>query len=118
MPLAERGPAASAAGSSTDFSAQFTGFYRAVLQASKCDPQKDGNNNAADAPRFYVFNKETKEPLNNGAPSESREAALQDLEDSERANAEVIEVPEGILVVRDQKPNADAPEPDALSSAA
>jgi SecD/SecF fusion protein len=89
-----------------------TGFYRAVLQASKCDAQRDGNNSAADAPRFYAFNKETKEPLNNGQPSESREAALQDLEDNERANAEVVEVPEGILVVRDQKPNADAPEPD------
>jgi SecD/SecF fusion protein len=89
-----------------------TGFHRAVLQASKCDPQRDGNNNAADAPRFYAFNKETKEPLNNGQPSESREAALQDLDESERADAEVIEVPEGILVVRDQKPSAEAPEPD------
>src|SRR3954463_4943701 len=29
-----------------------TGFYKAVKQASKCPPQKDGNNNAADAPRF------------------------------------------------------------------
>ena len=89
-----------------------TGFYNAVKQASKCDPQRDGNNNAASAPRFYAFNKETKQPLNNGQPSESREAALQDLEESERANAEIVEVPEGILVVRDQKPNADAPEPD------
>jgi SecD/SecF fusion protein len=89
-----------------------TGFYRAVLQASKCDPQRDDNNNAASAPRFYAFNKETKQPLNGGQPSESRAAALQDLEDDERANAEIVEVPEGILVVRDQKPNAEAPEPD------
>jgi SecD/SecF fusion protein len=89
-----------------------TGFYRAVQQASKCDAQADGNNNAADAPRFYAFNKTTKRPFNNGAPSESREAATADLEEADKANAEVLEVPEGILVVRDQKPNADAPEPD------
>jgi SecD/SecF fusion protein len=89
-----------------------TGFYNAVRQASRCDPQRDGNNNAADAPRFYAFNKETKQPLNNGQPSESRQAALQDLDPDDRANAEVIEVPEGILVVRDQKPSADSPDPD------
>ncbi|HEX5782964.1 MAG TPA: hypothetical protein VFX80_13635, partial [Solirubrobacteraceae bacterium] len=89
-----------------------TGFHRAVLQASKCDPQPDDNNSAADAPRFYAFNEETKQPLNNGAPSESRAAALEGLEDAERANAEVLEVPEGILVVRDAPPNAEAPPPD------
>jgi SecD/SecF fusion protein len=89
-----------------------TGFYRAVQQASKCDAQADGNNSAADAPRFYAFNKETKQPLNNGQPSESRQVALQDLDAEDRANAEVLEVPEGILVVRDQKPEADAPDPD------
>ena len=89
-----------------------TGFRNAVEQASKCDAQADGNNNAADAPRFYAFDKETKQPLNNGAPSDSREAALEDLSDEERANAEVIEVPEGILVVRDAPADADAPKPD------
>ncbi len=89
-----------------------TGFYRAVLQASKCDAQADGNNSAADASRFYAFDKETKQPLNDGQPSESEAAALADLTPEEKANAEVIEVPEGILVVRDQKPNAEAPDPD------
>jgi SecD/SecF fusion protein len=89
-----------------------TGFYRAISQAAKCDPQADGNNNAADAPRFYAFNEETKQPYNNGAPSESREAALADLDDAQAENAEVVEVPEGILVVRDAKPTPDAPQPD------
>ena len=89
-----------------------SGFYNAILAASKCDAQADGNNNAADAPRFYAFNKETKQPYNNGAPSESEEAATADLTEEQKANAEVIEVPEGILVVRDAKPNAEAPEPD------
>jgi len=89
-----------------------TGFYRAIQQASKCDAQADDNNNAADAPRFYAFNEETKQAFNNGAPSDSRRTALEDLSDADRAKAEVLEVPEGILVVRDQKPQADAPEPD------
>jgi SecD/SecF fusion protein len=89
-----------------------TGFFQAVRQASKCDPQRDGNNNAASAPRFYAFDKVSKQPLNDGLPSDSREAALEDLNDDERADAQVLEVPEGILVVRDQKPSADAPEPD------
>jgi SecD/SecF fusion protein len=89
-----------------------TGFYQATKQASKCPPQVDGNNNAADAPRFYAFNKVSKKAFNSGQPSESKEQALEDLSDADRANAEVVEVPEGILVVRDQKANADSPEPD------
>ena len=89
-----------------------TGFFQAVRQASRCDPQRDGNNNAADRPRFYAFDEVSKRPLNNGQPSDSREAALEDLDDAERERAQVLEVPEGILVVRDQKPSADAPDPD------
>ncbi len=89
-------------------------FYRAITQASKCDPQADGNNNAADGPRFYAFNKETREALNGGTPSDTRQAALEDLDPAQRANAEVLEVPEGILVVRAAKPDAEAPEPDSF----
>jgi SecD/SecF fusion protein len=89
-----------------------TGFFNAVEAASKCDAQVDDNNSSADGPRFYAFNEETKQPLNNGAPSDSREAALEDLSDAERANAQVLEVPEGILVVRDEKPSPEAPDPD------
>ena len=89
-----------------------TGFYEAVTKASKCDAKADGNNNAADAPRFYAFNKISKAPLNNGQPSDSEAAALEDLSAKERANAEVVKVPEGILVVRDQKADPNAPPPD------
>ena len=89
-----------------------TGFFEAVRQASRCDPQRDGNNNAADRPRFYAFDEVSGRALNNGQPSDSREAALQDLVDAERERARVAEVPEGILVVRDQKPSPGAPEPD------
>jgi SecD/SecF fusion protein len=89
-----------------------TGFYQAVTAASECPAQRDRNNNAADAPRFYAFDETSKQPLNNGQPSESRAEALADLTAEERADAEVVRVPEGILVVRDQKPDADAPDPD------
>jgi SecD/SecF fusion protein len=89
-----------------------TGFYKAVKQASKCPAQNDGNNNAADAPRFYAFDKTSKKALNDGQPSDSKKAALQDLTPQQRANAEVVEVPTGILVIRDEKPDAKAPDPD------
>ena len=89
-----------------------TGFFQAVRQASRCDPQRDGDNGAADRPRFYAFDGVSKRALNNGQPSDTREAALEDLDDAERERAQVVEVPEGILVVRDQKVRADAPDPD------
>ena len=89
-----------------------TGFFEAVRQASRCDPQRDGDNSAADRPRFYAFDEVTERALNHGQPSETREAALEDLDAAERERVEVLEVPEGILVVRDQKARADAPDPD------
>ncbi len=89
-----------------------TGFFEAVRQASRCDPQRDGNNSAADRPRFYAFDAVSKRALNHGQPSDTRAAALEDLDDAERERAQVVEVPEGILVVRDQKARADAPDPD------
>ena len=89
-----------------------TGFYKAVKQASKCPAQNDNNNNAADAPRFYAFDKTSKQPLNDGQPSDSKKAALEGLTPEQSKNAEVVEVPTGILVIRDEKPNAKAPDPD------
>ena len=80
-----------------------TGFFQAVRQASRCDPQRDGDNSAADRPRFYAFDEVSQRALNNGRPSDTREAALEDLDVAELERARVVEVPEGILVVRDQK---------------
>ena len=71
-----------------------TGFYKAVKAAYKCDPIEDNNNNAADAPRYYAFDKTSKQPLNNGQPSDSKEAALADLTPEQAKNAEVVEVPD------------------------
>ena len=89
-----------------------TGLYRAVERASKCKPQADDNNNAASSPRFYAFDKTSKQSLDNFSPAESRAAALEGLEEQDRADAEIVKVPEGILVVRDEKPSAEAPDPD------
>ena len=97
----------------------------AVEQASKCkdvgigkglDPLADdspgGESQAALKPRFYVFNKTDKKPFNNGQTYNSRQDALDSLEPNERANAEVIEVPAGVLVLRAERPSEDGPKPD------
>jgi SecD/SecF fusion protein len=89
-----------------------TGLYNAVLRASKCKPQDDANNNAASEPRYYAFDKQTKKPFNNGQASDSREEALEDLTDAQRARAEVLEVPTGILVIRDEKQSPTSAPPD------
>ncbi len=89
-----------------------TGFYNAVRQASSCDALKDSNNVESASPRFYAFDKVSKKPLNNGQASDSKEGAVADLTDAQRKRATVLEVPEGILVIRDQKASASAPDPD------
>jgi SecD/SecF fusion protein len=94
-----------------------TGLYNAVKRASGFDAQEDRNNAAAAAPRFYVFDKVSKAPLGNAQTFESRASALEDLEPAELERAEVLEVPTGILVVRDQKgpvgeDGREPPDPD------
>ena len=91
-----------------------TRLYPAVQRASDCPPQVDDNNAAAAGPRFYVFDKVSKEPLGTGVQTfESERAALDSLEPADRAKAEVVEVPAGILVIRDEKgpPREDGSEP-------
>src|SRR3712207_1094266 len=83
-----------------------TGLYNAVLRASQCDPQVD-RNNTTDGPIFYAFDEVSKRPLNDGIPEEDREALREDLADRNLLDrAEILEVPEGIVVVRneDQRP--------------
>src|SRR5215211_4090568 len=90
-----------------------TGLYNAVKRASKCDIKPPASSQAAAEPRFYAFDKVSKKPFNNGLPDESRAAALEGLDDKQKARAEVIEVKPGVLVLRDEKPSADAPDPDS-----
>ena len=97
----------------------------AVEQASKCkdvgigrgsDPLAEdspgGQSQAALEPRFYLFSKNTKKPLNNGQTYNSRQDALESLEEKDRPNAEVIEVPAGVLVLRAERPSETGPKPD------
>src|SRR4051812_4913693 len=102
-----------------------SGLRAAVAQASKCtsvgtgkgsDPlAKDsagGESQAADKARFYVFNKNNKRPLSNGQTFGTRQEALDSLSDADKKVAEVLEVPPGVLVLREQKQNAKDPRPD------
>ena len=90
------------------------GLRTAVTQASKCtsvgvgkglDPLGEdspgGESQAAAKPRFYVFDKKTKKPFdNNGQSYDTREQALQSVDEKNRTNSEILEVPAGVLVLR------------------
>src|SRR3954454_3638073 len=102
-----------------------TGLRTAVLQASKCtkvgvgaglnplDPNSPGGpSQAASKPRFYVFNKTTHQPYNNGQTYETKHDELDSLKSTDKANAEVLEVPPGVLVLRDQKAKPTDKDPD------
>src|SRR3954466_5516226 len=103
------------------------GLYAAVKAASKCtsvgvgpdgptnpaDEKFDGGpSQAAAKPRFYAFDKTKHTPFADGQTFDSRQAAEDSLNAKEKANAEIIEVPSGVLVLRDQKPDAKSARPD------
>src|SRR3954453_19115726 len=88
-----------------------TGLYKAVQQASKCKPQEDPNNNAASKPTFYAFDKVSHKPLANGQSFESEAEAKAALTPAERSRAEVLEVPTGNLVIRDESPPSSKANP-------
>src|SRR6188472_304728 len=88
------------------------GLYAAVTRAAKCKEVGVGDAQAAAAPRYYVFNKQTHLPLAAGQTFESPQAARAALPSGERANSLVVKVPAGVLVLRDQKAKATAPAPD------
>src|SRR5688572_15488468 len=75
-----------------------SGLYNAVKRASECPPEVDANNTHSGL--FYAFDKESHEPINDGVPDESREALEEDLEKQGLTDkAEILEVPEGIVVL-------------------
>src|SRR4051812_41428540 len=103
------------------------GLYAAVKAASKCtsvgvgpdgptnpaDEKFDGGpSQAAAKPRFYAFNKKTHQAYVNGQTFNDRKSALDSLSDAQKANAEIVEVPAGVLVLRNSKANANAAPPD------
>src|SRR5215210_1485775 len=81
-----------------------TGLRAAVERAGKCTdvPNSDASVAAA-GPRFYAFNKVSKQPFENAQGLDSRQAALDAVDEKDRANAEILEVPKGVLVIRDEK---------------
>jgi SecD/SecF fusion protein len=92
------------------------GLYKAVKQASKCTEVGTGEggpnpSQAAAKPRFYAFDKVNK-PLSNGQPFETRQEALDSLTPAEKEGAQIIEVPAGVLVLRNEKAKATDPDPD------
>ena len=94
------------------------GLYKAVTQASKCTGVgtsgggDGGPSQAAAKPRYYAFNKTSHAPLLNGQAFESHAAALDALQPNQRAGAQVIEVPAGVLVLRNSKSKPSDPDPD------
>jgi SecD/SecF fusion protein len=104
-----------------------SGIFAAAQQASKCtdvgvgagldplDPESPGGPSVAAAkPRFYVFDRTTKK-LFPGATAQafgSREDALDSVAEKDRGRAQVIEVPAGVLLLREQKAEPDDPDPD------
>ena len=83
-----------------------TGLYNAVKRASECEPQVDGNN-TTDGPIYYAFDETSKQPLNGGIPEEDREALGADLADQGLLDtAEILEVPEGVIVTRNEDQRA------------
>src|SRR5215207_6883231 len=91
-----------------------TGLYNAVKRASKCEIKVPKNSQAAAASRFYAFDKVSKKPFNQGIPGESRAEALDGLSAAQKEKAEVIEVKPGVLVLRSERPSADAARPDSF----
>ncbi len=104
-----------------------SGIFAAAEQAAKCkdvgtgaglDPLDDdspgGESVAAAKPRFYVFDKTTKKPFP-GEPVTafgSEEDALDSLSEEQQKTAQVIEIPAGVLLLREQKAEPDDPDPD------
>jgi SecD/SecF fusion protein len=78
-----------------------SGLYNAVKRASKCKPQIDGNNTTNGL--FYAFDKKSHQPLADGIPEERRADLVTDLrEENLLDKAEILEVPEGVIVLRDE----------------
>src|SRR3954451_24734592 len=93
------------------------GLYKAVVAASKCKDVGTGEgtanpSQAAAKPRFYAFDKKLHKPYSNGQTFDTKQDALDSLSPAERENSEIIEVPAGVLVLRDEKAKASDADPD------
>ncbi len=79
-----------------------SGLFNAVKRASQCKGEVDANN-TTDGDLYYAFDRQSKQPLNEGLPEENRDDLERQLEEAGQAdNAQILKVPEGIIVLRDQ----------------
>ena len=78
-----------------------SGLYNAVKRASKCPAEID--NNSTTSGLWYAFDKKSHAPLLDGIPEEDEKTLREDLQSQNLTDrAEVLEVPEGIIVLRDE----------------
>jgi SecD/SecF fusion protein len=96
------------------------GLYKAVTAATKCasvgttggQGADGGASQAAAKPRFYAFDSKTHKALVGGQTFDDRQSALSSLSGAQKARAEIVEVPAGVLVLRDAKAKPTDPAPD------
>jgi SecD/SecF fusion protein len=90
-----------------------TGLYNAVKRASKCT-EADLDPGPRQRPSVYVFDEISQRLLAGGPGQSDRAELLEDIDSELRDRVEVLEVPAGAVVVRDEKGNVPpgAPKPD------
>ena len=90
-----------------------TGLYNAVERASRCTAT-DLDPRPGQRPSFYAFDEISKRLLAGGPGEFDRAEVLDEVDEELRDRVEVLEVPAGAVVVRDEKGSvpATAPKPD------
>jgi SecD/SecF fusion protein len=93
------------------------GFYNAVQRASKCAPFESNESTSASDQRYYGFTKANK-PVNGGLPETDPQELWRDFPNGKKpAGYKQIEVPQGILIVRAERPTDAKGKPGAKPDA-
>ena len=83
----------------------FPRLYDAVVEASKQEPECFEDSCTTAGPVFYLFDSQTKEPIT--GPENAREDLFADLGEDEippPERQEIVEVPQGTVVIREEPP--------------
>ncbi|MGZ5361465.1 MAG: protein translocase subunit SecD [Solirubrobacterales bacterium] len=83
----------------------FPRLYDAVVEASKQEPECFEDSCTTAGPVFYLFDSQTKEPIS--GPEIAREDLFADLGEDESPppeRQEIVEVPQGTVVIREEPP--------------
>jgi SecD/SecF fusion protein len=96
---------------SSQGTSQITGLRNAVERASKCDPYNSPKTTAASEERYYGFLK-NGEPANGGLPEvNAADLWAEEPGGKKPEGAEAIKVPNGILIVRAERPTLPNGDP-------